>query len=114
MNWWSMGQSPTLRGVRMDDSFKILQISDLHFGNDFILRSLWNLRWPWNTEDPQIITALHNAIKEVDPAYVIVTGDVVNKCTRRSFRHASAILRTVFANAGIDIKKSVLVIPGNH
>lgn len=94
---------------------KILHLSDLHLGNDLLFRSLWHCRWPWKKiEDPQILSALENAIREAAPTYVLVTGDIVNKCTKRSFRHAASVLRSVCTNSGVDAKKRLLIIPGNH
>jgi len=96
------------------DEIKILQLSDLHFGNDSFSRSLARKRWWWKTEDEKLLKNLEKAIYEIEPDYVLITGDIVNKCDRPSFKHAAERLRTLFANAAVDVKKDVLVIPGNH
>jgi 3',5'-cyclic AMP phosphodiesterase CpdA len=93
---------------------KIVHLSDLHLGNDFVLRSTLGLRRFWRTEDPKLIDALTDALRELQPHYVVVSGDIVNKSTKRTFRHAASTLQRIFQRAGIDVSRTVLVVPGNH
>src|ERR1700678_3113628 len=92
----------------------LIHLSDLHLGSDFLLRSLWRRRKWWNTEDRDLLHNLEHSIRETGPDYVVITGDIVNKCTRRNFERTAYALRKLLSNAGVDIKKQVLVIPGNH
>jgi calcineurin-like phosphoesterase family protein len=92
----------------------IIHLSDTHFGYDYVGRSLLRMRRFWKTEDKQLIHSLQEAIRKIQPDYVIHTGDIVNKATKRNFAKAAAKLRSVLGNAGVDIKRRVLVIPGNH
>lgn len=92
----------------------LVHLSDLHLGNDFVWRALLGRRSWWNTEDKDLLTNLAAAIRSVDPDYVVVTGDIVNKCRRRTFAHAVTVLQRLFQAAGVDVQEKVLVIPGNH
>lgn len=92
----------------------IAHVSDVHLGNDFFWRSAYRRRWYRNTEDEALLKGLENALRKVNPAYVVLSGDLVNKCRKANFRHAAERLRTLLTNAGIDIRSRVLVIPGNH
>jgi metallophosphoesterase superfamily enzyme len=96
------------------DSFTIVHLSDVHLGNDFFWRSTYRRRWYRNTEDPQLLKGLENALRKIKPVYVVLSGDVVNKCRKANFRHAAERLRKLFTDAGINVKEQVMVIPGNH
>jgi 3',5'-cyclic AMP phosphodiesterase CpdA len=96
------------------DSFTIAHVSDVHLGNDFFWRSTYRRRWYRNTEDPKLLEGLQNALRKIKPAYVVLSGDIVNKCRTGNFRPAAEKLRKLFADAGISVKDQVLVIPGNH
>ncbi len=93
---------------------KIVHLSDTHLGNDYVFRSLLRKRAYWNTEDEKLLRNLTDAIRKIGPDYVIHTGDVVNKSTSSNFTHAADRLRTLFENGGVDVKRRVLIIPGNH
>lgn len=93
---------------------KIAHLSDLHLGNDFLVRSTLGLRRFWKTEDPKLIKGLGDALRELKPDFVVISGDVVNKSTRRSFRHASDILKGLFQQAEVKVPSTVFVVPGNH
>jgi len=92
----------------------IVHLSDTHLGDDYVVRSLLRRRLYWRTEDQELLHNLEKALRRVDPDYVVHTGDVVNKATEPNFTRASQTLRSLFSNAGIDVKKKVLAIPGNH
>jgi 3',5'-cyclic AMP phosphodiesterase CpdA len=92
----------------------IVHISDLHLGHDFLWRSAKELRAFWKTEDAKLIAALGDALRDLHPDYVVISGDIVNKSTRRNFTHAASVLKRLFAAAGIDARERVLVVPGNH
>jgi len=94
--------------------FRLLHLSDLHLGNDIVLRSLRNGRSWRRKADPLITTGLTEAIRELNPDYVIISGDLVNKPDPGMFREAAVTLRTIFANAGYDLRSKVLIVPGNH
>jgi len=70
-------------------------------------------RW-WRTEDQTLLENLGKAIRGIAPDYVVLSGDIVNKCSRKSLEKAANTLRRLFTGAGLDIKSQVLLIPGNH
>ncbi|HLY62300.1 MAG TPA: metallophosphoesterase [Terriglobia bacterium] len=92
----------------------IVHLSDTHLGHDYIYRSLQHGRLFWKTEDESLLLNLEKALGKIRPNYVVHSGDFVNKATSRNFVKASQRLRSLFANAGIDMKRSLLAIPGNH
>ncbi|HKW99814.1 MAG TPA: metallophosphoesterase [Bryobacteraceae bacterium] len=98
----------------MEKAVTIVHLSDSHLGNDYVARSLFRKRLFWRTEDGALLRSLENALREIHPDFVIHTGDIVNKASKSNFTRAAARLRSLFGNAGIDVKKSVLIIPGNH
>jgi predicted MPP superfamily phosphohydrolase len=90
----------------MEDPVTIVHLSDTHLGHDYVVRSLLRKRLYWRTEDDALLRNLENALREIQPDFVIHTGDVVNKATESNFSHAAQRLRSLFANAGIDVKKA--------
>jgi DNA repair exonuclease SbcCD nuclease subunit len=92
----------------------IAHVSDLHLGNDFLVRSALGRRWFWKTEDPRLIKGLADALRDLKPDYVVISGDIVNKSCRRSFRHAARTLGALFQRAEVRVPSAVLVVPGNH
>ena len=93
---------------------RIVHLSDVHLADDFILRSIKRRRRWWKTEDRTILHALADTLREVDPHYVVISGDIVNKCSSRTFSSAAQTLKELFQRAGIDIRSKVLIVPGNH
>lgn len=91
-----------------------MHISDLHLGNDLIPRAIRSLRCWWKYVDKNITTGLTKAIRNLRPDYIVVSGDIVNKCRVRSFRAAAAYLRNLFLDANFDINEKLLIVPGNH
>ena len=68
----------------------IAHISDLHFGR----------------EDPEIVAALREDLKETAPDLVAVSGDLTQRARRREFASARDFLQSLGA--------PVLAVPGNH
>ena len=69
---------------------KIVQISDLHFGNN----------------DPLLLPPLRRAIEGIDPDILIISGDLVEHASREEFTAACNFLNT--------LPKPQMVVPGNH
>jgi len=80
------------RGIATLTSTRILQISDLHFGPPFV---------------PHIAEALLNAIPELAPDVIVISGDLTQRAKRQQFEEARD-----FFNRLSPIP--LLVIPGNH
>lgn len=93
---------------------RIAHLSDLHFGDDLILRSLLDRRWYRNTEDAELVRNLSTCLRELKPDYLVISGDIVNKCDASSFGRAAAKVRKLTTDAGLDVASQLLVIPGNH
>jgi len=68
----------------------IAHISDLHFGR----------------EDPKIVAALQQELKEDAPDLVAVSGDLTQRARRREFEAARDFLQ--------GLRAPVLAVPGNH
>jgi 3',5'-cyclic AMP phosphodiesterase CpdA len=69
---------------------RIVQISDLHFGNN----------------DPLLLAPLRNAIEQIEPHVVVISGDLVEHASRDEFVQAKRFLDT--------LPKPQIVVPGNH
>lgn len=69
---------------------RVVQISDLHFGKS----------------DGTLLEPLRQAIEEIAPHVLIVSGDLAEHATEREFRQAAAFLRI--------LPKPQVVVPGNH
>lgn len=92
----------------------IMHISDVHLGDDLVVRSLLRLRPWWQFVDQKVTDGLVAAIQNLKPDLIILSGDIVNKPKEKTFSVAATYLRKVFQKAGFDINKNLLVIPGNH
>jgi len=68
----------------------IAHISDLHFGR----------------EDPKVVAALQEELKEDAPDLVAVSGDLTQRARRREFEAARDFLQ--------GLRAPVLAVPGNH
>jgi 3',5'-cyclic AMP phosphodiesterase CpdA len=95
-------------------SINILHLSDLHLANDLVLRSLGRLKPWWKRPATSLTEGLKNAVRELHPEYVVISGDFVNKPTPGCFSAAAEYVRNVLLDAGVDIKTRLLVVPGNH
>jgi 3',5'-cyclic AMP phosphodiesterase CpdA len=95
-------------------SIRIAHISDLHLGDDLVVRSLLDRRWYKNTEDSELFRNLSASLQDLKPDYLVITGDIVNKCDRQSFEHAAKKIQRLVSEAGLEIQTRLLVIPGNH
>ncbi len=93
---------------------KLLHLSDLHLGKDLLWRSLTRLRPWWKNPSKEITDGLKDAIRKLQPDYIVISGDFVNKPDERSFRQAARYVRDMLADCGFDIRRRLLVIPGNH
>jgi len=93
---------------------KILHISDVHLGSDIVIRSLKSFRVWWRYADKKVTRGLGKAIRELQPDYIVLSGDLVNKAEEDTFRTAAKYLRDLFLDAGFDMKTRLFVIPGNH
>lgn len=72
---------------------RIAQISDLHFG----------------AHDPAVVAALHDALVQLRPDLVVVSGDLSQRARTRQFVEADAFL------SGLEARGlTLLVVPGNH
>ena len=100
--------------ARRDVPTTILHLSDLHLGRDIIPRALIRLRPWWKRVDQSVIRGIASAIGQLEPDYVVISGDVVNKPKKTNFREASDCLRQIFLDSGFDLKRKVLIVPGNH
>lgn len=69
----------------------VIQISDMHFG----------------TEQPPVVEALVELVREEAPSLVIVSGDITQRARTAQFRAARVFLDSLAAS-------DMLVIPGNH
>jgi 3',5'-cyclic AMP phosphodiesterase CpdA len=69
----------------------IAHISDLHFGH----------------EDPELVGALLQSIKQAQPDVVVVSGDLTQRAKKRQFRAARAFLQEL-----PEVPR--IVVPGNH
>jgi 3',5'-cyclic AMP phosphodiesterase CpdA len=69
----------------------LLQISDPHFG----------------TERPPVVAALRALCREIEPAVVVVSGDITQRARRKQFTAARAFVDALGAS-------HVLAVPGNH
>lgn len=96
-------------------SAKIMHLSDLHLGNDFIPRAVLSgrLKW-WKKVDERITAGLKNAIRTLRPDYIVISGDLVNKSNENTFGFAAKYLRALFLESGFDINERLLIVPGNH
>jgi 3',5'-cyclic AMP phosphodiesterase CpdA len=92
----------------------LLHLSDLHLGEDIITRALWKRRAWWGIANQGITAGLKKSIRDLQPDYIIVSGDFVNKAEEQTFRVAAKYLRELFLDSGFDLKERVLVVPGNH
>jgi 3',5'-cyclic AMP phosphodiesterase CpdA len=93
---------------------KILHISDLHLGNDFIPRAVLSRRRWWKKVMPELKNGLAEAIRAHNCDYIVISGDFVNKPNKKAFSYSAAFIREVLHNANVDIRKQVLAVPGNH
>jgi len=69
----------------------VLQISDTHFG----------------TEQPHVIEALLELVRQQPPDIVVMSGDITQRARRSQFRTARQFVKRLAAS-------KVLVLPGNH
>jgi 3',5'-cyclic AMP phosphodiesterase CpdA len=92
----------------------ILHMSDVHLGSDLIIRSLIRRRAWWKYVDENVTAGLGRAIRQLNPDFIVLSGDIVNKPSEVTFQLAAKYLRDLFISAGFDIKERLFVIPGNH
>jgi 3',5'-cyclic AMP phosphodiesterase CpdA len=93
---------------------KILHISDLHLGNDFIPRAIFSRRRWWKKVMPELKKGLADAIERHDCDYIVISGDFVNKANKKAFLYSAEFIRDVLQEANVDIRRQVLTVPGNH
>ncbi|HME06515.1 MAG TPA: metallophosphoesterase [Bryobacteraceae bacterium] len=95
-------------------SITILHLSDVHLGEDWIPRAAWSLRPWWKKVDKNITAGLVASIRDANPSYIVLSGDIVNKSSRATFAEAAQYLRTLLSEAGFDFRSRLLVVAGNH
>jgi 3',5'-cyclic AMP phosphodiesterase CpdA len=69
---------------------RVLHLSDVHFGRD----------------DPRVVRAVLDAVRQIDPHLVVVSGDLTQRARRHQFRKARRFLDALPAPQ--------LAVPGNH
>lgn len=93
---------------------RLMHLSDLHLGNDLVWRSLKALR-SWRCPAKKEVTrGLATAIRDLNPDYVILSGDIVNKPSSKIYREQADYLRALFKDAFFDFERRLLIVPGNH
>jgi len=91
-----------------------MHLSDLHLGNDIVLRSALKLR-SWRKRTSQRITdGLAASISELRPDYIVISGDFVNKAKRGTFLYASKYIRELLSRTQFNFEERLLTVPGNH
>jgi 3',5'-cyclic AMP phosphodiesterase CpdA len=93
---------------------KIMHVSDLHLGKDLVWRSLRRFRPWWGFVDQRTTDGLVAAINDLKPDYIVLSGDIVNKARKGTFKKAASYLRDVFQRAHFPIGERLLIVPGNH
>ncbi len=93
---------------------KIMHLSDLHLGNDIVFRALLRGRRWWIHVDDNVKRGLTASIRSLQPSYIVISGDFVNKAKTQTFATTASYLRDIFLAAGFDMKERLLVVPGNH
>jgi 3',5'-cyclic AMP phosphodiesterase CpdA len=92
----------------------ILHLSDIHYGDDFLPWALLHLRGYKKRPTDVLVNGLRDAISALKPDFVVISGDFVNKASKKCFLEAARFLRNLFTDSGINIQSQVLVVPGNH
>jgi 3',5'-cyclic AMP phosphodiesterase CpdA len=92
----------------------ILHLSDIHYGNDFIPWAILHGRGFSKRPSDSLRRGLEDSVRQLKPDFVIISGDFVNKPGSKWFSESAQYLRDIFTNCGIDIRKQVLIVPGNH
>ena len=92
---------------------RIVHLSDLHLGDDLLLRSLTKMRLGRKRPSTDLMRGLATAVRNAAPDYVVISGDFVNAPSNYRFRQALEYLRALLRDAGIDMR-CVLTVPGNH
>lgn len=77
---------------------RIVHLSDLHFGGG---------------ADARLLDPLRVLLADIQPTFLVVSGDVVNSPRPRSVRTAAKYLESVRSAAGVSPER-VIVVPGNH
>ena len=78
--------------------WRLLHLSDPHFG----------------TEQPALVQALLDWARQHRPQLVVLSGDVTQRARAGQFAAARRFVDALCDAAGIDARRDVLVIPGNH
>lgn len=69
---------------------RIVHISDIHFGNN----------------DPALLQPLRKAVETIEPHFLVISGDLVERASVTEFEQARDFLRT--------LPTPQMVVPGNH
>ncbi len=69
---------------------RVVQISDIHFGNN----------------DPLLLAPLREAIERINPHVLVISGDLVEHASDDEFRQARAFIDT--------LPHPQIIVPGNH
>ncbi|MFK5976606.1 MAG: metallophosphoesterase [Sulfurovum sp.] len=81
------------------NEFRILHLSDLHFGNDTDIKT------------ELILLKADIVLKDID--YIVLSGDLTAKATKDDFRKIFAFISDLIEYFGIDAQK-VMIVAGNH
>ena len=93
---------------------RIMHLSDLHLGNDIVLRALLRGRPWWKRVDASVTKGLTDTIRSLKPHYIVISGDFVNKPKSGMFQIAASYIRNLCLASGFDLQENLLVVPGNH
>lgn len=98
----------------MKKRIRIMHLSDLHFGGDFWIQRIRTGRWRPPQRPDHLKKSLVKQLKQLQPDYLVITGDCVSSPRISSSESVVEYLKDVFLEANFDFKKRLLMVPGNH
>ena len=92
---------PSTLGGPKDDRFRIVHISDIHYGRHFS-----DGKW----------SKLNDWIAELCPDLIVITGDIVNSPWRRNISRVKKLLKELESRVPCqnDRPQLIRIVPGNH
>ncbi|MFM7200606.1 MAG: metallophosphoesterase family protein, partial [Myxococcota bacterium] len=92
-------------------SFTLLHLSDLHFGQD---RGEATARFDQKLVTRALLEDVQQLVKEgLKPDHIVLTGDVAFSAQPEEYKAASAWLRELCRECGLETSR-LLMVPGNH